>query len=371
MFWGPAFGGAIEDWFAYMLALVFLLFRPQGPVRRAHHREGLRRCSTARPGSSRRATPPTRRSSRSCQDRLAAAVVLLAVAFSCVPLAGHRILAQHDHACPFLVYALAALGLNLLTGYAGQVSLGTGGFMAVGAFAAYKLATAFPGLNIVLVLAPRRADRRGRGHPVRLPEPADQGLLSRGRDACLAVLPDLAVQRVPWFTNYTRLGRDQRAAARGLRSDSSSPAPRRSRVGEISVRRSPWWCSWRSPPRTWCAAASGAPGWRSATWTSPRRSSASARCATKLLAFAVSSFYCGIAGALWAFIYTGSVEAARLRHRPLVPDPVHDHHRRPRQHPRLLPRRRLHRAAADLPRQRAARSSARHPRQSRSPICNR
>ena len=46
---------------------------------------------------------------------------------------------------PFLVYALAALGLNLLTGYAGQVSLGTGGFMAVGAFATYKLTTAFPG----------------------------------------------------------------------------------------------------------------------------------------------------------------------------------------------------------------------------------
>ncbi len=30
VFWGPAFGGAIEDWFAYMLALAFLLFRPQG-----------------------------------------------------------------------------------------------------------------------------------------------------------------------------------------------------------------------------------------------------------------------------------------------------------------------------------------------------
>src|SRR5271167_3532166 len=53
---------------------------------------------------------------------------------------------------PFLVFALAALGLNLLTGYAGQVSLGTGGFMAVGAFATYKLTTAFPGLNIVLAL---------------------------------------------------------------------------------------------------------------------------------------------------------------------------------------------------------------------------
>jgi branched-chain amino acid transport system permease protein len=30
VFWGPATGGAIEDWFAYVLALVFLLFRPQG-----------------------------------------------------------------------------------------------------------------------------------------------------------------------------------------------------------------------------------------------------------------------------------------------------------------------------------------------------
>jgi branched-chain amino acid transport system permease protein len=53
---------------------------------------------------------------------------------------------------PFLVYSLAALGLNLLTGYAGQLSLGTGGFMAVGAFATYKLTTSFPGLNIVLAM---------------------------------------------------------------------------------------------------------------------------------------------------------------------------------------------------------------------------
>ncbi len=30
IYWGPLFGGAIENWFAYVLALVFLLFRPQG-----------------------------------------------------------------------------------------------------------------------------------------------------------------------------------------------------------------------------------------------------------------------------------------------------------------------------------------------------
>ena len=53
---------------------------------------------------------------------------------------------------PFLIYSIAALGLNILTGYCGQVSLGTGGFMAVGAYSAYKLMTAFPDLNIVFVI---------------------------------------------------------------------------------------------------------------------------------------------------------------------------------------------------------------------------
>src|SRR5690554_4838273 len=53
---------------------------------------------------------------------------------------------------PFLVFSLAAIGLNILTGYCGQLSLGTGGFMACGAFFSYKLAVAFPELHILLVL---------------------------------------------------------------------------------------------------------------------------------------------------------------------------------------------------------------------------
>ena len=51
-----------------------------------------------------------------------------------------------------LVYALAGLGLNILTGYCGQVSLGTGGFMAVGAYASYKLTTSFPELNFIVAI---------------------------------------------------------------------------------------------------------------------------------------------------------------------------------------------------------------------------
>ncbi|MCP4009764.1 MAG: branched-chain amino acid ABC transporter permease, partial [Proteobacteria bacterium] len=53
---------------------------------------------------------------------------------------------------PFLVWSMAALGLNILTGYCGQLSLGTGGFMAVGAYASFKLATAFPELNLLIVI---------------------------------------------------------------------------------------------------------------------------------------------------------------------------------------------------------------------------
>jgi branched-chain amino acid transport system permease protein len=54
---------------------------------------------------------------------------------------------------------------------------------------------------------------------------------------------------------------------------------------------------------------------------------------TKLLAFAISSFYCGVAGALYAFAYLGTVEPEGLQSGPLVPRAVHGHHRRRRKHP--------------------------------------
>lgn len=51
---------------------------------------------------------------------------------------------------PLLIWSLAALGLNILTGYTGQISLGHGGFMAVGGFAAYNLAVRLPELPILV-----------------------------------------------------------------------------------------------------------------------------------------------------------------------------------------------------------------------------
>ena len=85
------------------------------------------------------------------QDRIGIALILL-VAFIAVPLFGNDFFIN-SMMIPFLIFALAAIGLNILTGYTGQISLGSGAFMGVGAYSCYKMATLFPEVNmIVLVL---------------------------------------------------------------------------------------------------------------------------------------------------------------------------------------------------------------------------
>src|SRR6476661_9499562 len=83
------------------------------------------------------------------QDRFAF-LLILAFGFVIIPMVASEY-ALLTIMIPFLVFALASIGLNILTGYAGQLSLGTGGFMAVGAFAAFKLATALPWMPVPLV----------------------------------------------------------------------------------------------------------------------------------------------------------------------------------------------------------------------------
>ena len=88
--------------------------------------------------------------------------VVLAIVFLVVPFVINDYWAS-SLLVPFLIYAIAAIGLNILTGYCGQVSLGTGGFMAVGAYACYKLMTAFPDVNCVSYRCGRRNYGRCRG----------------------------------------------------------------------------------------------------------------------------------------------------------------------------------------------------------------
>src|SRR5678816_4788887 len=53
-----------------------------------------------------------------------------------------------------LVYAIALLGLNILTGYNGQISLGHGAFYAIGAYVAAILMDRF--LSLIHISEPTR-----------------------------------------------------------------------------------------------------------------------------------------------------------------------------------------------------------------------
>ncbi len=240
---------------------------------------------------------------------------------------------------PFLVYALAAIGLNLLTGYAGQLSLGTGGFMAVGAYSAFKLATAFPRVSILLDLPGVGGDRGAGRARLRPPEPPDQGLLPRGRHAGRAVLPDLALQQGGWFVNYASSGTitaPNRAVLGVLVTGPNSGAPARylMALGFVAVLA--------------LAAKNLVRGRIGRSWMAIRDRDIAAEIIgvrplrTKMLAFGISSFYCGVAGAELVFLFLGQRRDAGLRHQPVVPGPLHDHHRRAGLDPRIVPRGRVH-----------------------------
>ena len=85
------------------------------------------------------------------QDRIAIAM-LIAVAYFAVPIIADQYWLSAI-LIPFLIFALAALGLNILTGYAGQLSLGSAAFMAVGAFAAYNFMLRVEGMPLLLAFA--------------------------------------------------------------------------------------------------------------------------------------------------------------------------------------------------------------------------
>ena len=84
------------------------------------------------------------------QDRIFMAG-LLAVAWVVVPLLASDYMFRAI-LIPFLIMSLAALGVNILVGYCGQISLGSGAFMAVGAYGAYNFFVRVPGMPLVPAL---------------------------------------------------------------------------------------------------------------------------------------------------------------------------------------------------------------------------
>src|SRR6478672_9266318 len=84
------------------------------------------------------------------QDRIVI-VLLVIAAFALVPMLASDYTFRAI-LIPFLIMALAALGVNILVGYCGQISLGSGAFMAVGAYGAYNFFVRIPGMPLIPAL---------------------------------------------------------------------------------------------------------------------------------------------------------------------------------------------------------------------------
>ena len=107
---------------------------------------------------------------------------------------------------PFLIFAIAAIGLNILTGYCGQVSLGSGGFMAVGAYACYKLMTGFPDLNIILCIILSGGITALVGIMFGLPSLRIKGFYLAVATLAAQFFLIWLFNKVPWFYNYSASG---------------------------------------------------------------------------------------------------------------------------------------------------------------------
>ena len=166
---------------------------------------------------------------------------------------------------PFLILSLAALGLNILVGYCGQISLGTGAFMAVGAYAAYNFQIRIDGMPLLVSLLLGGVCATVVGVLFGIPSLRIKGLYLAVATLAAQFFVDWAFLRIKWFTNDSPSGSVNVSQPAGVRHPDRNAGGRSTCSAWRSSRCSRCW------RRTWCAARSAASGWRCATWTWPPR----------------------------------------------------------------------------------------------------
>jgi len=238
------------------------------------------------------------------QDRIGIAVILL-VAFVGVPLTASNFTVD-SVLIPILVFSLAATGLNLLTGYTGLLSLGTGGFMGVGAYACYKLATFFPGVNIIVLILCSGFFAAAVGTVFGLPSLRIKGFYLAVATLAAQFFLSWCFIRVAWLYNYN-VSASIEVPTKTLfglpvTGPTASPVTRYLIVLSIVALLT-------------LLAANLMRGRIGRAWMAVRDMDLAAELIgirlyqTKLLAFAVSSFYCGVAGAMMVFLWLGNAES--------------------------------------------------------------
>ncbi len=233
------------------------------------------------------------------QDRIGIAL-LAALAFIVVPLTATPYFFSAI-LIPFLIFSLAALGLNILTGYAGQLSLGSAAFMAVGAFSAYNFVLRVPGIPLLAAFILGGLCAAAVGIVFGLPSLRVRGFYLAASTLATQFFVVWALTKVRWFTNYSSSGVITAQKMEILGFEFDTPASKYLLVLSIVAVLA-------------LLAKNMVRSNMGRCWIAVRDMDVAAEVIgirlmrTKLLAFAVSSFYCGVAGALYAYAYLGTVE---------------------------------------------------------------
>lgn len=237
------------------------------------------------------------------QDRIAIGIYLF-IAFVVIPVFGNDFFIS-SMMIPFLIFALAAIGLNILTGYAGQISLGTGAFMGVGAYSCYKLATIFPEINIIVLVLLSGFFSAGAGLIFGIPSLRIKGFYLIVTTLAAQFFLEWCFIRIPWLYNYNDSGAIEVPQRKLfdiiLTGPAATPTTRYLVVLGVVV------------VMTWLAS-NVLRGRIGRSWMMIRDMDIAAELIgvrplhAKLSAFAVSSFYCGVAGAMMVFFWLGAAE---------------------------------------------------------------
>ena len=235
------------------------------------------------------------------QDRVAM-LALLAVAFVAVPLLASEYTFRAI-LTPFLILSMAALGLNILVGYCGQISLGTGAFMAIGAYGAYNFFVRVPGMPLIAALLLGGVCATVVGVLFGMPSLRIKGLYLAVATLAAQFFTDWAFLRIKWFTNDSSSGSVSVAGLNVMGWPIESPVQKYLFcLVFLSVFA--------------LLAKNLVRGHIGREWMAIRDMDVAAAVIgirpvyAKLTAFAVSSFIVGVAGGLWGFVHLGSWEPA-------------------------------------------------------------
>jgi len=237
------------------------------------------------------------------QDRIGIAIIL-AVAFVGIPMFANDFFLT-SIMIPFLVFSLAAIGLNVLTGFAGQLSLGTGAFMGVGAYAAYKLTSIFPDVNVIFLVLLSGVFAAAIGAVFGLPSLRIKGLYLAVTTLAAQFFLEWCFIRIPWLYNNNASGaieipkREMFGVV--ISGAEATPIARYFVVLAITVFLA-------------FLVSNIIRGRIGRAWMMIRDMDIAAELIgirplqTKLLAFAVSSYICGVAGAMMVFFWLNAAE---------------------------------------------------------------